>query len=379
MGAQLQHSKRSELDDIIECAICTETYTNPRSLPCLHTFCLKCIERWGENKQPGDDLECPTCKHVFPVPGEGIKGLPKNFDMEKMKLVKEQLSVSALCRAYCDACSFGDTDTSKKKQAIVNCIQCQGKLCRECDDVHETQKSMKLHLRQNIVSQSSQADLCETHGREIRMFCIECKDVICKMCVAASHRRHECVNISNIVDEFRHQMSADIKVASGVVDNCISTTNMISSDRQTFIEQIEKTEQAICNRAEELKRAIDCQKLNFVSELMVIKQERLKHVGQVTYDLEQHVSLLKTLNQRTEELFDSGSGVDIAREKYSLHERNNELLKINYLQRAVDDLGSVAVSFAASFDNDDMISRYGRIDVKKEPGRCSLRTSACVF
>ena len=37
-------SFKQELDDQLTCSICLEQYTNPKALPCLHSFCLKCIE-----------------------------------------------------------------------------------------------------------------------------------------------------------------------------------------------------------------------------------------------------------------------------------------------------------------------------------------------
>ena len=28
----------------LTCSVCLDQYTNPKTLPCLHSFCLKCIE-----------------------------------------------------------------------------------------------------------------------------------------------------------------------------------------------------------------------------------------------------------------------------------------------------------------------------------------------
>ena len=54
--------------------------------------------------------------------------------------------------------------------------------------------------------------LCQTHyGMKMEMLCVECNDVICTMCVAASHREHVCVGIGDIVDDFQYQVSADIR------------------------------------------------------------------------------------------------------------------------------------------------------------------------
>ena len=67
------------LDDITTCPICTEPYTDPRTLPCIHTFCLKCISRWGRDLQPGDRVPCPLCRSEIEVPAAGFAGFPRNF------------------------------------------------------------------------------------------------------------------------------------------------------------------------------------------------------------------------------------------------------------------------------------------------------------
>ena len=47
-----------QIREITDCPICTTTYTDPKVLPCTHTFCLKCIEGCGGDKQPGDSVSC---------------------------------------------------------------------------------------------------------------------------------------------------------------------------------------------------------------------------------------------------------------------------------------------------------------------------------
>ena len=35
---------QQQLDDQLTCSVCLDQYTNPKTLTCLHSFCLKCIE-----------------------------------------------------------------------------------------------------------------------------------------------------------------------------------------------------------------------------------------------------------------------------------------------------------------------------------------------
>ena len=79
-------------EDLTVCAICFETFTKPKYLPCLHTFCERClasyvqstITKYDEKGVPAGFL-CPTCRQKVPAPltaksvGEWAKAFPVNF------------------------------------------------------------------------------------------------------------------------------------------------------------------------------------------------------------------------------------------------------------------------------------------------------------
>ena len=49
--AQLSSTALKELDQQLTCNVCLDQYTNPKTLPCLHSFCLKCIEKLPQEPQ----------------------------------------------------------------------------------------------------------------------------------------------------------------------------------------------------------------------------------------------------------------------------------------------------------------------------------------
>ena len=92
MAAARRWSK--EISDITECPICVETLTVPKGLPCYHTFCLKCLLKYGEheeNDMPGDQVACPLCRANFVIPPGGFADLPNNFFVSKL-LLSNQLT-----------------------------------------------------------------------------------------------------------------------------------------------------------------------------------------------------------------------------------------------------------------------------------------------
>ena len=90
-----------EVSDELSCSICLDVLCEPKTLPCLHSFCKTCLEdivQAGLNKE----LLCPNCRKPFVVPGNSIDSFPTNFQLisliERLKLSdnNEQPRVSSI-------------------------------------------------------------------------------------------------------------------------------------------------------------------------------------------------------------------------------------------------------------------------------------------
>ena len=57
----LQGLCNQEMASLTDCAICQEEFTNPKQLPCTHTFCLKCLEELLRIR-PRRSFTCPECR-----------------------------------------------------------------------------------------------------------------------------------------------------------------------------------------------------------------------------------------------------------------------------------------------------------------------------
>ena len=125
------------LDNMVECSICAEEFTDPRILPCVHTFCLKCLEQIGLNKRPGENLPCPVCRSVFKIPDAGIQGIPKNFFMESLLDMHRLSKLDP--KTLCDAC-LEDDSVKEKPSALMMCIECKQKLCDNCGRCHKRRR-----------------------------------------------------------------------------------------------------------------------------------------------------------------------------------------------------------------------------------------------
>ncbi len=65
MAAKL---KQESLLDLIQCPLCLEEFEEPRALPCLHTFCLSCLEQLVASNSQATTVKCPLCKEEHAMP-----------------------------------------------------------------------------------------------------------------------------------------------------------------------------------------------------------------------------------------------------------------------------------------------------------------------
>ena len=183
--------------DMTKCSICMEPFTQPKCLPCIHTFCLECIRAlvYTNKLKPRHErkpLTCPTCRHSFREPPGGVDNLPDNFQMKQ--LVAERYGKGPKC----EPCSKVYQDNSPP--AKTHCVECGQDLCKSCSTRHGTFKEMATHRLMPLrdwerekATNESQGRHCASHSdEELMMYCWDCKAAVCVMCWSSDHMHHEC-------------------------------------------------------------------------------------------------------------------------------------------------------------------------------------------
>jgi len=359
------------LDDITECPICTEVYTDPRVLPCVHTYCLKCIEAWSKDKQPGDKLACPLCRKEFTLSSNGVKDLPKNFFVANFLQMKELSSVESKT-SPCEACSGGEESESEVQNvASVYCVECQTKLCRTCQRAHERLKVTRSHKLVNLGEKASAEALyqlmppsyCDQHqDKMIEIYCFECKIAICMMCYIELHNNHKCSDVSKVDGDFRKQMASDVDNVAAGVEKCREMLESLEKENNDFSEQVTKTGIEISEKAEQLKRMIDDHKEKLMNELSSMKQKRMKEIESLREEIERQLLSMESYKKYVDELRQKGTACDIARAASGLHDRADELLMFDVIERTLADMGHADVTFTSSnFVIDDVSKTLGQL------------------
>lgn len=76
------------LEEDLTCSVCYSLFSDPRVLPCSHTFCMNCLDNLlkisnGDNyiRRPLLPLKCPNCRSVVKLPLAGLTALPSSVSL----------------------------------------------------------------------------------------------------------------------------------------------------------------------------------------------------------------------------------------------------------------------------------------------------------
>jgi len=372
-----------QLNDITECSICSDQFNDPRSLPCVHIFCLKCIERSGDGKKPGESASCPLCRKEFTVPVGGMGGLPKNFFMDKMVQIKRLSSIQVGTPGSCEACTVDGTIAFKNAPATAYCVDCQEKLCDECTKYHKKYKTTRSHKtvklddndrpwNEELLSKSLSRSVCELHENQpLDICCRNCQALICVVCYKVVHRQHECADIKDVVKKLRKQMIADAARLTEEIGNLQEWLVSLEKRREGFRKCVGETKAEILRKADELKEIIERNTKDLLDELEI----EPKKLDNLIEDITQRITIADSLKIYTEELCSKGSKSDIATGSSALHIRTEDLLNLDIIKQSVYDITEcIEIKFKAS----NLITGFGDnvVGTVELNGRCVRRVKS---
>ncbi|XP_041033853.1 E3 ubiquitin-protein ligase TRIM56-like [Carcharodon carcharias] len=177
-------------NDFLNCKICLATFKQPKMLPCLHTYCLECLEDLTKDDKI---LKCPECREIVDLSG-GISKLKTNFHINSLLDIFQSPEKKEL------TCSLCPPGHKGKNPAVVKCGGCSNYMCQACGDRH--QSTHPTHMLVNLAGSSlDETDIevmmrkkiyCQIHPNDrVSYYCNTCDCVICSKCYSYSCIKHQ--------------------------------------------------------------------------------------------------------------------------------------------------------------------------------------------
>jgi hypothetical protein len=204
----------------LTCAVCGCRFDDPRVLPCLHTYCMKCVESLAQQESARAEPEkkistvvCPQCREEHTLPETGAGELPE-FPIFFQLVTLLEVYRAGEPGSQPLACGNG----RDSNPASGRCVECDTYFCESCLELHKMQVSSRKHSTVTLdeIKESTGKCLyqrrdCTVHKKELKLYCGTCSKVICDDCAKNDHKSHECVIVSDVQDEARKSLEEILK------------------------------------------------------------------------------------------------------------------------------------------------------------------------
>ena len=108
-----------DAEDFLSCSLCLGDFTDPRALPCLHTFCFDCLDLYA-NTASGNRLKCPICREEHQIPSNGVDGFRQDFRMKSFLESRRPLKDVSLNSVHQPPAMSNGSDVRPHKKVTKN-------------------------------------------------------------------------------------------------------------------------------------------------------------------------------------------------------------------------------------------------------------------
>ncbi|XP_044200141.1 tripartite motif-containing protein 16-like [Thunnus albacares] len=303
--------KGVQLDrETFSCSICLDLLKDPVTIPCGHSYCMRCIKSFWDGEDERKIYSCPQCRQAFtPRPV-----LVKNT---MLAALVEQLKKTGLQAAPADHCYAGPEDvacdvcTGRKLKALKSCLQCLVSYCEKHLQPHFESTKFNKHKLVDP-SEKLQENICSRHDEVMKMFCRTDQQSICYLCSVEEHKGHDTVSAA----AERTERQRELEVSRQNIQQRIQ-------DREKDVKLLQQEVEAVSRSAD--KAVKDSEKI--FTELISLIQKRSSDVKQqIRSQQETEVSRVKELQEKLEQEITELKRKDAELKKLSYTEDHNQFL-----------------------------------------------------
>ena len=255
----------------VTCSICLDTYTEPKTISCLHTFCCECLEKHARVSQRQGKFRCPECQAEINLPeGNRFDRLPNSFFHKSLLGVIE----------------------AEDRQAIPR----------------------------------QQQGTCSQHTEErVRYYCSSCEVYVCPICVTEDHRGHAFDVLEKAVQEGK-------KSIMSAVETIKEKANLFGAEVRKLEETSEDVEMIIAIAKQEVSEATEHvitktrqQEKQLLESLEMTRRKRIERINSAKQELESLIKIINRAAEFAENLVQRRSDRDIIKNKNKLRQKLEEL------------------------------------------------------
>ncbi|XP_033866687.1 tripartite motif-containing protein 3-like isoform X2 [Acipenser ruthenus] len=271
------------------CSICLDHYHNPKVLPCLHTFCEKCLQNYIPPQSL--TLSCPVCRQTSILPEKGVAALQNNFFITNLM---EVLQRDPEC-ARPEACSVLES---------VSAVAAGKPLC------------------------------CPNHeGKVMEFYCESCETAMCLECTEGEHREHVTVPLRDVLEQHKAALKNQLDAICNRLPQLTAAIELVNEISKQLTERKNEAVSEISSTFEELERALHLRKSALISDLENICSTKQKVLQSQLASLLQGQENIQSSCSFTEQALSHGSATEVLLVRKQMSERVGSLARQDFPER----------------------------------------------
>ena len=312
----------NNLREEVSCSVCSDIFTDPKHLPCLHSFCLHCLKQWHRTSRGCDTIRCPKCQAASSIPESGdLKDLPTSFYLNGL--------IDVLAIKECRSSQVRCGNCEKKSSESSYCFQCCIFHCQECVNGHNIMRSNKDH-RVLALKEFQEKDyedvlkrpvLCAKHRHkkeELQYFCENCKMAVCQVCALVDHCGHVLKDIEDEAERQKNEMKSMIETQRHNLKAKMNAVSKLNKEYTKLMEQCEEVKEDVQRTVDNLIANIEAKKQTIFSAVGDQTKKSVESLTTQKTEIEHQIEVVKSSLDEADKVLTRSTNVQFVEVKRSL-------------------------------------------------------------
>ena len=216
--------------------------------------------------------------------------------------------------APCELCPRG--------KATAFCRQCVNFICDECVKSHKWMKSFAGHvvstleeLKQGGVKELSVVDTpaqkCPDHDEPLKIFCFDCKQLICRDCVIFDHRDHNSEFVKKAAPETRKKLAEHLSPLKNLLPDLSTAVNQVRATKQEIQAEGKLVEKQVNAKFQELHDILEQCKASVLKKAHDIGERKIEKLTVQEKGLDLSVGCVQSLVDFVERTLENASDEEL--------------------------------------------------------------------
>ena len=357
-----------KLEDQLSCAICLDTFKDPKLLQCFHVYCKDCLQPLVATDRQGQlSLLCPTCRQTTLLPpATGVSDLQPAFYIHHLMEIKGALErIKEPKRVSCGKC------VKSLQPATSYCRDCGEFICAVCTSIHSQWSDFVNHdvvPIEQLEQKMKQLDClkkvilyCSLHqGKELELYCETCGELICHNCTVKKHKDHQYDLVGDTFERHKAEITASLEpieeqlgVISGALKQFDSQSQELDNIQVAFEGNIQQ-------QIQQLQELLEMRKAELITQLQQFIQTKKKSLAAQKDEVETiHTQLVNCLTFVRESLR-TGSQGEVMKMKRAIMKQIKEMTA-DFKGHMLPPSEPANIEFKASSEVFKACQQFGRI------------------